>query len=138
MFKKIILLLLLIFLLLSTSYALSNNDLKAPSGLHKLGYYDFVDEKGHNIQIINYTDNTHKTWFENDTGYTVQPYEKNNSFYLYADDENDCGVLEIIEYDGNKYIINSWTPNGSKDAENVVNNLMEFNKLNHLTPIPIK
>ena len=101
---------------------------------------DFVDEKGHNIQIWDYTDDLYNTWFKNDTedSYLVQPYEKNNSFYIYADDENDCGILEIVEKDGKKYIVNSWTPNGSSGVKLVADNLFEFNKLNHLTPLPIE
>lgn len=144
MFKKIIIIILFIFLITNPSYALTNNDLQAPSGLHKFGTLDFIDEKGHNIQIINYTDSTHKTWFENNTGYNVQPYSENNSFYIFVDmsevDPNSVeseGILEIIAHDGDKYIVASWTPNGSKDADIVVKNLMEFNKINNLTPIKI-
>lgn len=111
----------------------------APSPLHPIGNSGFVDEQGHNINIYENTDETHKTWFENDTenGYLVQPYEANDTFYIYADDENDCGILEIIEHDGVEYIINSWTPNGSDDARIIWDNLLEFNEINHLTPIKI-
>lgn len=133
--KKKIILISLLLILLSAAYASDLPTFKLPGTLHEIGTGTFVDEKGHNIQIIEYTDTTKDIWFENDTDYTVQPYEKNDSFYIYADDENDCGILEIVEVNGVKYIVNSWTPNGSKDAEIIANNLLEFNRLNNLTPI---
>lgn len=138
--KKIILI-LAIFLLIGTVCAAHNNEIfTAPNGLHKMGYNDFVDEKGHNINIYNYTDSLKGTWFENDTsdGYLVQPYEGNPNIYIYAKDNNkDCGILEVVEKDGNKYIINSWTPKGSSEAKTVAHNLEEFNKLNNLKPIEV-
>ncbi|MBR0059340.1 MAG: hypothetical protein IJP99_08435 [Methanobrevibacter sp.] len=140
--KKITILLLFTFLIIGAAYAY---EFKAPNDLHKIGTNSYVDEKGHNIVIQNYTDNSHKTWFENDTGYLVQKYNNNDSFYLYADSSEvnpnkaeAVGILEVVEIDGDKYIINSWTPNDNeKDMELIWQNLLEFNKLNKLTPIKI-
>lgn len=113
---------------------------KAPNGLHSMGYSSFVDEKGHNIMINEYNADNMKTWFENDTDpeYLVQPYETNNSFYLGVDDDNDCYILEIVEKEGNKYIIGSWTPKGPNEAKEIMDNLLEFNKLNKVKPLPIE
>lgn len=141
--KKILKILIgisILFLLLGTAYAIQNNEkFTAPSGLHKMGYNDFVDEKGHNIMIMNYTDDNIKTWFENDTDpyYLVEPYSGNESFYLGVDDENDCYILEVVEKDGCKYIIGSWTPKGAGETPTILSNLLEFNKLNKLNPINI-
>ena len=139
--KKIIIGILLLFIVIGTVYAVHNNEkFKAPTGLHAMGYNDFVDEKGHNIGIMEYTDDYYNTWFKNDTedGYLVQPYSENPKYYIYADDENDCGILEIVEKDGAKYIINSWTPNGSDEAKVILDNLLEFNKLNNIKPLPVE
>ncbi|ADC46638.1 hypothetical protein mru_0787 [Methanobrevibacter ruminantium M1] len=133
--KKIILGTCILFLLISVAYAGTVDIFTAPSPLQPLGNSGFGDGQGHNIQIFEFTENLYKTWFENDTDYVVEKYEGNNGLYLYADDENDCGILEIVEKDGKKYIVNSWTPKGPSEAQTVVENLHDFNELNHLTPI---
>lgn len=141
--KKIILSILCLFLIIGVAYAAQ--EFQVPKDLHKMTSHSYVDEKGHNIEIQNYTESSHKTWFENDTGYLVQKYNNNDSFYIYADsssvDKNKAeavGILEVVEYKGNKYIINSWTPKeDKKDMEIIWNNLVEFNQLNKLTPIKI-
>ena len=141
--KKILIALLFTFLLIGTVYA--TQEFQTPKDLHKIAINTYADEKGHNLDILNYTDSSHKTWFENDTGYLVQKYKNNDSFYIYADssevDPNKAeavGIIEVVEYDGAKYIINSWTPKeDNKDMELIWENLLEFNKLNKLTPIKI-
>ena len=141
--KKIILSILCLFLIIGVAYAAQ--EFQVPKDLHKISTNSYVDEKGHNIQFQEYTESSHKTWFENDTGYIVQKYKNNDSFYIYTDmsevDKNKAeavGILEVVECDGNKYIIASWTPkDDKKDMELVWENLLEFNKLNKLTPIKI-
>ena len=141
--KKITILLLFTFIIIGAAYATNTPDFKAPNSLEKLGNQGFVDKKGHNIDFQEYTDSSHKTWFENDTGYIVQKH--NDTFYIYSDssevDPNKAeavGVLEVVEVDGNKLIINSWTPNDNpNDMKIIWENLFEFNKLNKLTPIKI-
>ena len=131
------------------AYATNPVDIfKAPSPLTPLGDNSFVDGQGHNIQISEDTDSTHKIWFENntETGYIVTPYEANNSFYMYSDasevDPNTAeavGVLEIVEKDGTNYIISSWSAKDTDaDFKMVASNLLEFNKLNNLKPLPIE
>lgn len=135
--KKIILI-LAIFLLIGTVCAAHNNEIfTAPKGLHKMGYNDFVDEKGHNIMIIEDSDSQRQKWFENDTNYIVSPYESHANMYLGAGDENDCYILEVVEKDGAKYIISSWTPKGPTEAKKISDNLLEFNKVNNLKPIEV-
>ena len=138
---KLLLLMSILFLIIGTAYAAHNNEIfKAPSGLQAMGYNDFVDQKGHNIMIMEYNDENIQTWFVNDTDseYLVQPYEANDSFYLGVDDENDCYIFEVVEKDNVKYIISSWTPKGPNEAKTIFDNLLEFNKLNKLTPLPIE
>ena len=134
--KKIIFATLLLFLVIGVACAAHNNELfKAPSTLHPVGYNDFVDEKGHNINILEYSDDMFTKWFENDTNYLASKY--NATCYTGVDDDNDCYLLEVVEKDGNKYIISSWTPNGAQDTKIIQGNLEEFNKLNNLKPIEI-
>lgn len=137
MIKILIGLSVLLLFLGAVSAAHNNEIFTAPSPLHAMGYNDFVDEQGHNIMISEYNDDNKKTWFENDTEtmYTVEPYQGNQNIYLGLTDE-DSYILEVVEKDGTKYIIGSWTPNDSQeDFKIIAENLMEFNKLNKVTPI---
>ncbi|WP_407415726.1 hypothetical protein [Methanobrevibacter sp.] len=135
---KIILGATLLFLIIGVASATDIIDIfQAPSSLHALGTSSYVDEQGHNIMIVEYSDDNYDLWFENDTeaGYVAQKY--NDTCYIGADDENDCYILEIVEKEGTKYIIGSWTPNGVDDAKIIQNNLEEFNKLNNLNPLEV-
>ena len=137
--KKIILGILLLFIVMGIACAAQNNEIfTAPMGLHAMGINDFVDEQGHNIMIMEYNDENKQTWFENDTDpeYLVQKY--NDTCYIAVDDEDDCYIFEIVEKDGNKYIISSWTPKGPEETKIIQHNLEEFNSLNHLTPLPVE
>ena len=144
---KILIGITLLFLVIGVVGATEMVDMfKAPSPLQSLGTSSYVDGQGHNIQIIEYDDGSHKIWFENNTDYLVEPYENNNSFYFYVDASDvdpdgieQVGILEIVEKEGNKYIISSWTPNDDEDTntEIIFNNLLEFNKLNQLTPMEL-
>lgn len=107
----------------------------APSGLEPAGYNSFVDLKGHNIMMSEYSDDDYETWFVNDTDYLVQKY--NDTCYIGVDDENDCYILEIVEKDGTKYLISSWTPNGPEETNIIQHFFEEFNKVNHLTPLKL-
>ena len=85
--------------------------------------------------IIEDTDDSHHRWFENDTKYTVQKY--NDTCYIGVTDENDCYLLEVVEKDGTKYIVGSWTPKGAVETPAIQSNLLEFNKINKLTPLAV-
>ena len=135
---KIIIGATLLFLIIGMASATDYVEIfKASSSLHAIGTNSFVDEQGHNIMIDEYSDEVYATWFENDTEerYVVQKY--NNTCYIGADDENDYYILEIVEKEGTKYIIVSWTPNGPDDAKIVKENLEEFNLINNLDPIEV-
>ena len=136
--EKSILILTLLFLIIGVAYAANYNEIfKAPNGLEPMGTSNFVDKQGHNIMINVYNDDNAKTWFENDTGYLVTPYEQNKNFYLGADDDSSY-ILEVVEKDGVKYIIGSWTPKDtSNDVKVIWEKLQEFNNLNNLKPIEV-
>lgn len=136
---KIITMISILFLLIcAVSADVTVDDFKAPYPLSPVGNHGFADGKGHNINFYEYDDDSHKLWFENDTDYVVQKYETNDSFYIYADDENDCGILEVVEVNGEKLIVNSWTPNGPNEAKEILDNLLFFNERNNLKPIIIE
>ena len=133
---KIMLLMSILFLIIGVVSAEATvNDFKAPNGLEPMGKSSFVDKQGHNIQFVPDTDDSHKTWFENDTDYIVEKY--NATCYLASDNENDCYLIELVDFNGEKYIVYSWTANGPGDAKIIQDNLDEFNKLNNLKPLEV-
>lgn len=125
------------FLLTGAAYASDIPDFKIPSGLNEIGINSYGDGDGHNLVILEYNEETRSSWLENNTGYLVEPYANNDSYYIYAADPNDCGVIEVIEVNNVKYIVVSWTPNGADDSSIVVGNLFDFNRLNDLTPVKV-
>ena len=134
--KKIIFGIGMLFLLLSVACAADLVDVfSPPSTLQPAGTSTYVDLEGHNIMMLEYSEDNYQSFFENDTDYSVQKY--NDTCYIGADDENDCYILEMVEKDGKKYIIGSWTPNGPADTEEIQSNLVEFNKINKLTPLTL-
>ena len=128
-----------LFLLIGTVSAADFVDMfKAPSSLEPMGTNSFVDREGHNILIDELDNDAITTWLQNDTDpeYLVQKY--NDTTYIATDDENDCYIHEVVEKDGKKYLITSWTPKGAMETEVINKNLEEFNKLNNLEPLNIE
>lgn len=134
---KLIIGILLIFLVIGVASAYSNDEFKAPSGLHKVGSNGFEDGKSHNIEVFEFTADSHDVWLVNNTGYTVQPYDGNESFYLYIQQPNDAGIFEIVEKDGKQYLVTSHSSKGVGETPTVLQNLLEFNKLNKVEPIEV-
>ena len=123
-----------IFLMIGIVSAADPVDIfKAPSGLNASGNDTFVDGQNHNIQIFNYTDELYAKLFENDTAFSISKF-KDNHFFT-KNYENHYGILEIVEKDGNKYIIDSWTSKNPNESNALKKNLEDFNKANDLKPI---
>lgn len=106
---------------------------KAPSGFTASGNDTFEDGHNHNIQIYNYTDELYTKWFKNDPTFSISKF-KDNHFFT-KNYENHNGILEVVEKDGSKYIIDSWTPKNPNEANVLEKNLNEFNSINDLKPI---
>ena len=107
---------------------------KAPSGFTASGNDTFTDTQNHNIQIFNYTDELYKEWFKSDSTFSIGNFKNN---FLTKNTKNHYGVLEIVEMDGNKYIIESWTGKNPNESRTLQNNLEKFNSANDLKPIAI-
>lgn len=88
--------------------------------------------------IINYTKYDAQDYLKNDTKYGYTVYNATNNTFNFVDEKlNEKGSIEIIEVNGQKYIVESWNAIGSdnKDFTATFNNLLEFNKMNNVTPI---
>lgn len=133
---KILIAAAVIFLMIGIVSAANPVDtFKAPSGLTASGNDTFVDGQNHNIQIYNYTDELYSKWFENDSTFSISKFKDNHFFN--KNTENHYGILEIVEKDGNKYIIDSWTAKNPNESNALKKNLEDFNSVNDLNPISI-
>lgn len=122
-----------IFLMIGVVSAANTVDIfEAPSGFTASGNDTFVDGQNHNIQIYNYTDDLYTKLFESDSTFSISDFKDNKFFDKNTQDH--YGVLEIVEKDGSKYIIDSWTGKNPNESNTLKDNLMEFNKLNNITP----
>ena len=106
---------------------------KAPSEFTVSGNDTFADGENHNIQIFNYTDELYTELFENDSSFSINDFKDNTLFT--KNTEKPYGDLEIVEKNGNKYIIESWTSKNPNESNTLKKNLEEFNKANDLKPI---
>ena len=66
--------------------------------------------------------------------YTV--FKDDNNTYNYTDRSiNEIGSFELVEFDGSKFIIDFAKTGSDSDLSYTYGNLVDFNKLNNLTPI---
>ena len=108
---------------------------KAPSGFNASSNDTFVDAQNHNIQIFNYTDELYSELFESDPTFSISNF-KDNHFFT-KNTKNHYGILEIVENDNGKYIIESWTSKNPNEANVLEKNLKDFNTANDLKPIVV-
>ena len=91
-------------------------------------------------QITSFDDDFKDEWFENHTDwkFTVIPMG-DNIFYAEDDNFEFYGYQEVVEIDGNNYMVsinqNSHLSPGEKNI--YLEDLKEFNKLNNLEPIAV-
>lgn len=114
-----------------------------PSNFEDIGSGIYVEYgKGNNpdqcMAILNYTKTDADDFYKNDTayGYSTSDY-KNNTTNFIDKQLNEQGTFEFIKVDGKTFIIESWfsIDDKQKDFENTFQNLVEFNKLNNVTPV---
>lgn len=122
-----------ILLMIGVVSANNVDTFKAPSGFTASGNDTFVDGQNHNIQIFNYTDELYSELFESDSTFSISKFKDNHFFNKNTD--KHYGILEIVEKDGNKYIIDSWTAKNPNESNDLKKNLEDFNSANGLSPI---
>ena len=133
---KILIAVAAIFLMIGLVSATDSADLfKAPSGFTASGNDSFADTQNHNIKIYNYTDELYSQMFESDSIFSISLFKDNHFFKKNTKDH--YGILEVVEKDGNKYIIESWTSKNPNEANVLENNLNAFNSVNDLKPLTV-
>ena len=111
------------------------DDFLVPDSLNKVSNGTFTDGYGRALHIMEDTPKYHQAWFENDTGYVVKPFDVDDRYYMFFENSGQVGILEVIEHNGDKYIVNSWTENGPGDCYSAILSMYQFNDLNNITPV---
>lgn len=133
-----ILFLLLIF---AMGFVASANvhDFKYPNTFEKMENADgYVNEMGQGMVVYEYDDASKALFLTNHDQYGCEYYE--NNYYVFADNENNMGgLLEVVDYKGEKYIVISTILMDNLESESgyIQENLEEFNKLNNVEPLTI-
>ena len=134
--SKILIATTAIFLMIGLVSAANPVDIfKAPSGFTASGNDTFADTQNHNITIFNYTGELYSQMFENDSTFSISLFKDNHFFK--KNTKNHYGIIEIVEKDGNKYVIESWTSKNPNEANVLEKNLNAFNSINNLKPLTI-
>ena len=146
-FKKILVILIVFSLfVLPASYAALNTGLQAPDEFEKSDIWDTAifdsyslkTDKNVQLEIMEYDDEMYDTLFKDDTelGYYVNDLG-NNIFMGKDNDLNDGYILEVIEFNGNKYIVNTYLNNTptNDQIKDSMKYITEFNELNNVEPI---
>lgn len=142
MFKKIFLVLFIGLISIGVVAAVDTGDFNIPDEFDELGggvfiLQSFMDTDQY-LTIVPFDDYYKADYLINDSsdGYFIFP-NKNNTFNYVQKSVNEQGSFEIVEVDGNKYIIDFSDDeiNSNNDFTNTHKWLVEFNKLNNLTAI---
>lgn len=144
---KIIIGVLLMFLVIGIAAATDADNLKVPEGWESIGggsYHEIGDSpgegSGRNMMIMEYTDSNCNEFFENGTDdYYI--FKNDDGSYNFTDwtVNRDEGCFEVVEIDGNQYFLFFSTniDNDYSSELSIFDVMLEFNKLNNLTPIEV-
>ena len=134
--KKIILILTLLLLIIGVAYATDVGDFKAPNGWEtKGGGLFFSSNPGEAITVMNYTDENVKDFIDNE--FVSIKNDTSTHVMTYKDsDLHQHGVMEIVEVEGSRFIVQSWAGEQSSTTDDMLlANLQNFNNVNNLKPI---
>ena len=136
--KIILASLLIIIVCVGIVVAANVDDFTFPAPLTKTASGVYNDGTGQNILVVEFTDENKESWLTPSSTNIIE--EKENNTYQFEETELDeYGWIEVIEHNGDKYIVISWTPHTDnptyQDATH--ENLIKFNELNHIEPITI-
>ena len=141
--KKIIVCLILSLFLIGFVSAVELPKFNVPDGFNDTGdgvfiKYDSFKKPNETLAVIEYTEHDAGDYLVNDTKYGYTVYNSTNNTYNFVDKKlGEKGSIELIEIDGKRFSVESWDKLEGDDLDFTVtfDNLMEFNKLNNITPI---
>lgn len=141
MFKKIMLFLLFAMMIVGVASAANQTSFKTPTDFEDLGdgvyvLYDSFKNADEILSVVKYNGHDWKDYITNDTGNKYVVYKDKNNTYNYTDGSvNEVGSFELVEVEGNKFIVDFAKTGAESDLSNTYSNLLEFNKINNITPI---
>lgn len=141
--KKILVFLILSLFLIGFVSAVELPKFTLPDGFDDVGdgifiKYDSSKKPNQTFAIIEYTEHDAGDYLLNDTDYGYTVYNSTNDTYNFVDSKlKEKGSIELIEIDGKRFIVESWDALDGDDLDftTTFNNLLQFNKLNNITPI---
>nr|WP_295162296.1 hypothetical protein [uncultured Methanobrevibacter sp.] len=142
MFKKIFLVLFIGLISIGVVAAVDTGDFNIPDEFDELGGGVFILQSfmgtDQYLTIVPFNNHYKADYLINDSseGYFIFLY-KNNTFNYVEKSVNEQGSFEIIEINGNKYIIDFSDEEikGNNDFSDTHKWLIEFNKLNNVTAV---
>ena len=145
MIKKSILILTLLLLIIGAAYATDVNNLKVPDKWESLGngkYHEVGDSpgqgSGQNMMIEKWFDGIKEDYYQNNTAESYSVMSNGGNTFLYIDGLNgDSGCFEVVEIDGEKYFVNFYRVAGHSYDGDLIDVMLEFNKLNNLKPVEV-
>lgn len=132
---------LFIVLIFTMGFVASANvhDFKYPNTFEKMEDGEgYINDMGQGMIVYEYDDSSKALFLSNHDQYACEYYE--NNYYVFADGENDLGgLVEVVEFKGDKYIVISTILLDNLESESgyIQENLEEFNKLNNVEPLTI-
>ena len=141
MFKKIILFLLFAMMIVGVASAANQTSFKTPTNFEDIGdgvyvLYDSFKNADEILSVVKYNAHDWKDYITNDTSNKYVVHKDKNNTYNYTDGSvNEIGSFELVEVEGNKFIIDFAKTGTENDLSNTYSNMLEFNKLNNITPI---
>ncbi|AMD17369.1 hypothetical protein TL18_04645 [Methanobrevibacter sp. YE315] len=131
----------LIILIFTMGFVASANvhDFKYPDNFKKMDDGDgYINDMGQGMIVYEYDEASKQLFLTNHGLYAFEYYE--NNYYVFSDNENNlCGLLEVVDYKGDKYIVISTILIDNLESESgyIQDNLEDFNKLNNVKPLTI-
>ena len=137
-FNKMFIVLILLIFTIGFVSATDVPDFKCPNTFEKTEDGSYINDMGQGIVVYKYDDSSKSLFLSNHDQYGVEYYE--NNYYVFVDNENNLGgLLEVVDYNSNKYIVISTIllDNFESESGYVQENLEEFNKLNDVDPLTV-
>lgn len=142
MFKKIIFVLIFSLVAIGSVFAADATSFSVPANFEDVGdgvfvMYDSLKNPIQILSVVEFTEYDAEDYLTNDSDNNYSVFKADNDTFNFIDGSVDEeGSFEIIEIDGVKYIVDFAKP-GFEDGkfDETFQNLMEFNKLNNITPL---
>ena len=145
---KILLIVGILFLLIGSVSAAINSGFKVPDEFRKSDIWDTAvydtyclkNDKNVMLYICEYSEEDYNLYFKDNPGEQYYVTDLGDNIVMSKDNGlNEGYVLEVVEYNGNKYIVHTYLKDNPSTTEiqDSKEYITEFNRLNNLEPITV-